>query len=175
MSIREQLLRQNSRANCDRVRAVVIGDQSRLIELMACFFSDEVIVAQRAAMVVGDVGRHEPDLLLPWLAELVDAIENPIHQAIRRNGVRFFSELDQPIPKPLEKRLVRMCLRFVADPTEKTAPAAFAMQFVADRAGEYPSDAKKLCKALKARTLEATPGFQNRARKILKRLGDRGV
>lgn len=109
MIVREQLLVANSRANADRVLAMVRGDPELLVQLMVCFLGDEVRVAQRAAQVVGDFGRRDPDLLLPWLSDIVDAIENPIHQAIRRNGVRFFSELAEPLPVDMEKRLIRTC------------------------------------------------------------------
>ena len=170
MRIRKQLLVEHSRANADKIETMVLADDQLLPELMACFFSDETVVAQRAAQVVGDIGRKESDRLLPWLAEIVDAIENPVHEAIRRNGVRYFSELDEPLSPELESRLMRLCLAFVGDSDTKTAVGAFAMQFVADRAEQYPADAEVLCNQLRARMPSATAGFKNRAKKILKKL-----
>ena len=171
MNVREQLLIANSRANADRVLAMVGDDPELLVQLMVCFLSDEVRVAQRAAQVVGDLGRRDPDLLLPWLGEIVDAIENPIHQAIRRNGVRFFSELAEPLPAAMEKRLIRMCGQFVADRNVDVAIGAFSMSFIADRANRYPAEAIQLCKDLRDRLPDASSGFANRANKVLKQLG----
>ena len=141
MIVREQLLVANSRANADRVLAMIGDDPELLVQLMVCFLSDEVRVAQRAAQVVGDFGRRNPDLLLPWLSEIVDAIENPIHPAIRRNGVRFFNEFAEPLPADMEKRLIRMCGQFVADRSVDIAIGAFSMSFIADRANHYPAEA----------------------------------
>ena len=171
MIVREQLLVANSRANADRVLAMVMDDPERLVQLMVCFLSDEVCVAQRAAQVVGDVGRRNPDLLTPWLSEIVDAIENPIHQAIRRNGVRLFNELAEPVPADLEKRLIRMCSQFVADRSVDVAIGVFSMSFIADRANRYPAEANQLCKDLRDRMSNASSGFANRANKVLKQLG----
>jgi hypothetical protein len=170
MKVREQLLQENSRANADRVLAMIDDDLELVVELMGCFLSDEVVVAQRASQVFGDLGRRAPDLLLPWLNKIVDAIEEPIHQAIRRNGVRFFSELDEPIPPKLEARLISMCGGFVADRNVDVAIGAFSMSFVADRCDQYPEAAKKLCDDLRDRMPDASSGFANRARKVIKQL-----
>ena len=170
MIVRKQLLVANSRVNADRVLAMVGDDPELLVQLMVCFLGDEVRVAQRAAQVVGDFGRRNPDPLLPWLSDIVDAIENPIHQAIRRNGVRFFSELAEPLPAKIEKRLIRMCGQFVADRNVDVAIGAFSMSFIADRADRYPAEANQLCKDLRDRMPDASSGFANRANKVLKQL-----
>jgi len=143
-----------------------------LPELMACFFSDEVAVAQRAAQVVGDIGRASPESLKPWWSELADASANPVHQAIRRNVTRYFSELKLKLPKKVESQLVDDCINFVADPNEGVAIAAFSMNFVADRAAKYPQHAQRLERVLVRLLPSRPPGFQNRGRKVLKQLAD---
>ena len=65
---------------------------------------------------------------------MVDASAAPVHQAIRRNTTRYFSELKLELPKKLESKLIDDCTNFVADPNEGVAIAAFSMNFVADRA-----------------------------------------
>jgi hypothetical protein len=170
MIVREQLLVANSRANADKVLAMVCGDQELIVQLMVCFLGEEVRVAQRAAQVVGDLGRRDASLLTPWLGDIVDAIESPIHQAIRRNGVRYFSEVIAPLPVELEGRLIRMCGRFVADRNIDVAIGAFSMSFIAKRADRYPAEAKQLCKDLNERMHDASSGFANRAKKVLKQL-----
>ena len=170
MSIRLQLLQMSSSDKANLIEEQVLRHRDLLPELMACFFSDEVTVAQRAAFVLGHFGRKEPELLLPWLAEIVDAIEHPVHQAIRRNGVRYFAELDAPIDAELEERMIKLCGKFVADANSPTAIGAFSMQFVADRAERYPAAARKLCADLRKRMPKASRGFQNRGAKVLAKL-----
>lgn len=170
MDIRAQLLKTHSRGNSDLVEAFAIENEEGLVSLMACFLSDEKVVAQRAAMVVGNLGRSEPRLLKPWWSELVKVIDKPIHGALRRNATRYFSELKIALPKSLDSRLVNHCTLLVEDPNQDVAIAAFAMQIVADRAGSYPTHALRLRNALESQLGEAKPGFRNRARKVLKQL-----
>ena len=170
MNIRTQLLAVHSRANADTVQQYVEDHPESLPELMACLCSDELKVAQRASMVVGNFGRSNPVALQPWWEDLAEATEDPIHAAIPRAVIRYFSELELELPKPLEARLVDRCMNAVIDPKEKTATSAFAMKFVADRAGDYPEHAKRLNAALIRLIPSGTPGFQNRGRKMLKML-----
>lgn len=178
MNIRNQLRRAHSRANADLVAGYVLESETnrdanadeRIVELMTCFLSEEVVVAQRAAQVVGLVGREAPRLLIPWFAELVDAAANPVHEAIRRNAIRYFSETKLPLPRKLEASLIELCNQFVADENVHTAIAAFSMQLVADRAADYPDAAQKLKQGLRQRLPNASAGFQNRAKKILSNL-----
>ena len=170
MSLRKQLLEAHSRANSDLVQAHVVAHPESLPELMACFFSDEVIVAQRASQVVGNLGRACPDWLEPYWSEMVVAAINPVHSAVRRCVTRYFSELKIEIPAELEEQLVDHCTNFVADPNEDVAIGAFSMTFVADRATRYPQHAKRLEEALIKLIPKRSTGFQNRGRKVLKQL-----
>ena len=170
MNIRQQLLNKNSRNNADFVQAHVVAHRESLVELMACFFSDEKVVAQRAAMVVGNLGRAEPACLKPWWSSMVDAAEDPVHQAVRRAVTRYFSELTLAVPEKLEARLVELLGTFVANPKENVAIAAFSMTFVADRAQRYPDAAQHLQRTLVRLIPAGSPGFQNRGRKILLQL-----
>lgn len=170
MNIRTQLLIAHSRNNADIVQRYVEDNPQSLPELMACFGSDEVKVAQRASMVIGNFGRSNPDALQPWWEDLVEAANDPIHNAITRAVIRYFSELDSTLPKKLESQLVDRCMQAVLDPKEKTAISAFAMKFITDRASKYPEHAKRLNAALIRLIPSGSPGFQNRGRKMMKLL-----
>ena len=70
MNIRQQLLKKHSRENADFVEAHVARTPGAVIELMACFLGDELRVAQRSSQVVGNLGRHHPEMLQPWWQDL---------------------------------------------------------------------------------------------------------
>ncbi|MCA9193863.1 MAG: hypothetical protein KDB03_18960 [Planctomycetales bacterium] len=171
MSIREVLQIGNSRAVADRVVTMALADEERLVELMVCMFGNDVRLAQRAAHAVGLIGREEPLVLTPWFNDLVNAIEDPIHQSLRRCGVRYFSELKSGIPKALEKRLIHLCMKLLADRKSEIAISAFAMQFVADRVAQYPSVREELILCLQTGLFGGSTGYCNRARKVLRQIG----
>lgn len=170
MNIRTQLLSVHSRNNADAIQKYVEDNPDTLPELMACLGSDEVQVAQRASMVVGNFGRSNPEALEPWWEDLLAATIDPIHNAITRAVIRYFSELDSKLPKDLESRLIDRCLQAVLAPNQQTAISAFAMTFITDRAAQYPEQAKRLNAALIRLIPGGSPGFQNRGRKMLKQL-----
>ncbi len=91
MIVREQLLVANSRANTDRVLAIVGVDPELLAQLMVCFLGDEVRVAQRAAQVAGGFGRRSPEFLLnsKWIAKC------------RLFATNFFAELNRILARRL--------------------------------------------------------------------------
>lgn len=170
MNIRKQLLVRHSRENADIVIAHVVNTPGAIIELMACFFSDEVKVAQRASQVVGDIGRQQPDSLEPWWDEMVCAAEDPIHDAIRRSVARYFSELELKLPPKTEQSLVQLFTDWACDRTTPIAIQVYAMQFVADRADDFPAEAKRITAQIRAGLNTASPGLRSRGTRILEQL-----
>ena len=170
MNIRQQLLKRNSRANADIVIAHVASTPKAIVELMACFLSDEVTVAQRAAQVVGDIGRKNPEMLEPWWSEMVEAAKKPVHDAIQRNVCRYFSELDLTLPTKLETSLITLLTDWTCEPTTPVAIQVYAMQFVADRAERFPNEAERVKAAILSQFDTATAGFRSRGKRVLKQL-----
>ncbi len=173
MNIRQQLLRKHSRENADFVEAHVVRTPGAIVELMVCFLGEETKVAQRSAQVVGNLGRHHPEMLEPWWEEMIDAGEDPIHIAIRRNVARYFCELELPIPEKLEKRIVESFTCWATAPDVPVAVAVFAMQFVADRHGRFAEHAKAVQREIESRMETATPGFCNRGQKIIAQMSSK--
>lgn len=171
MNIRQQLLRKHSRENADFVENYVVDHPNAVVELMVCFLGDETKVVQRSAQVVGNLGRHHPEMLQPWWEELLQAGKEPVHIAIRRNVARYFCELELPLPKKLEKDLAESFTAWATDPKVPVAVAVFAMQFVADRHQSYPKLAKQIQHEIESRMDTGSAGFCNRGRKILKQIG----
>lgn len=173
MDIRSQLLRKHSRENADFVQQHVERNPQALVELMVCFLSDEVVVAQRSSQVVGNFGRDNPEALAPWWGEMIDACDDPVHIAIVRNVTRYFCELEADLDPDLEARTMEVFAKYSWDAKETVAVRVFAMQFIADRVDRYPKYAKKLQQVLKRDMPGGSTGFQNRGEKILKQLNAR--
>lgn len=170
MDIRHQLLKAHSRQNADIVESYVVETPGAIIRLMTCFFCDEVNVAQRAAQVVGNLGRNHPVMLEPWWEEMVTAAEEPVHDAIRRNVARYFSELELELPETLESRMVDSFTTWICEDKTPVAVAAFAMQFVADRCLRYPEHAQQVRQMIERKMDSASAGFQSRGKKILRQI-----
>ncbi len=170
MNIRQQLLKRYSRENADIVIAHVSSTPGAIVELMVCFLGEEVMVAQRASQVVGDLGRRQPEILEPWWDEMLQAAKTPVHNAIRRNVARYFSELELTLPTKLETSLIKLFTDWTCEPTTPVAIQVYAMQFIADRADRFPDEAGNVKAVILSRFDTASAGFRSRGKRVLKQL-----
>ena len=135
--------------------------------------TDDVPLVQRAAMAVGNFGRRCPAGLYPYLPALLEAATRPLHPAVQRNVIRYFSELPcEAIPEDLRGRLADLVLYLTDDVTAPTAVRVFAMQTAANLVTLYPELASELATILRTHLPEATAGYRSRAAKILAVLPD---
>ena len=170
MDIAAQLLTAHSRGNANLVLNYVLADAARVPELMQAFLEGEYRVVQRAAMVVGDLGRVKPLWLEPWHGRMITAADHPeAHDAVRRNVMRYFSELSiEQIGPDDEGRLVDLAFRLLADQQAAVAIRVFAMQIIYNYVARYPVLADELAGIIELTLAEGTtPGFRSRGRKIL--------
>lgn len=173
MNYAEQLLVEHSRANANRVLEHVLADEERIAALMEVFLGEEYRTVQRSAMVVGDLGRAKPGWLKPWHGRMIAAANEPKHAAVRRNVMRYFSELDLAyIGEEDEGYLVDLAFRLTADPEVAVAIRVFSMQIVANYVEKYPELRDELSGIIELTIAEGTtPGFRSRGGKILRKLG----
>jgi hypothetical protein len=173
MDYAEQLMVEHSKANADRILEHVLVAESRVEALMEVFLGEEYRAAQRAAMVVGNLGRAQPGWLKPWHRRMIEAANQPIHDAVRRNVMRYFSELDIAlIEEENEGYLVDLAFRLTADPEAAVAIRVFSMQVVANYVEKYPEFREELAGIIELTIAEGTtPGFRSRGKKILRQMG----
>lgn len=173
MNIPKQLLTAHSRANADLVLQYVLAEEVRVPELMGAFLSTEYRVVQRAAMVVGHLGRERPDWLQPYHACMIATAEAYPHPSVPRNVLRYFSEL--PLADVAEEDqgpLLDLAFRLTESQTEPVAIRVFAMTVVANFCKIHPELKDELRGIIELTIAEGTtPGFRSRGGRILRELG----
>lgn len=139
---------------------------------MDIFLGEEYRPAQRGAQVVGDLGRAQPLWLQPYHGRMIAAADNPLHDAVKRNVMRYFSEL--PLSDLSEEdagNLLDVAFRLFESPHEAIAIRVFSMQIVANFTEQYPELEDELRGVIELTIAEGTtPGFRNRGTKILRQL-----
>ncbi len=172
MNYSEQLLVAHSRENADLILADVLRDEANVAELMAAFLGEEYRVSQRAAMVVGDLGRQRPDWLRPWHAAMIEAAEAGRHDAVRRNVMRYFSELPlAAVAAANQGPLLDLAFRLTESPLIAVAIRVFSMTVAANFCKLYPELKEELSGIIELTIAEGTtPGFRSRGQKILRQL-----
>ena len=94
MDLRQQLSLAHSRANADLILTWLYADEARtrvLIDLVNSKDERDAKPVQRAAMVLGDLGRAKPDWLRPYQRSLLRLANEATHPALPRAISRYFS------------------------------------------------------------------------------------
>ncbi|MBI3882880.1 MAG: hypothetical protein HY305_01310 [Sphingobacteriales bacterium] len=143
MNLREEILFEHSKAQCNKILAWVGDSQQRFDELFNLFLKDEYLVTQRAA----------------W------PLSYDIHNAIKRNTVRLLQSIF--IPKKFQGEVMNICFNYVADPKEAVAVKAFSLTILGNLAKEYPEIVPEIKLLIEEQLPRQTAAFKSRAKKLL--------
>lgn len=169
MNLKEKILSTHSKSNSNEIVEWVGNSQKRMKLLLHIFFGTDTRASQRAAMAVGDIARLRPSLIKPHLHQLVRNLTNPQHDAIIRNTVRIFQEVEE-IPEELQGELYERCFEYLTSKKYPTAVKAFSVTVLRRIAHIFPELREELIYAIEEQIPQGTVGFKNRAKKELKLL-----
>src|SRR5690606_31993260 len=126
MNIFRQLEISHSKENSLKILTYISHDQEKFAELMNCFFmkTQDYRVPQRAAHVVSLSFDKQPELIRPYLDQLIEYLFVPhLKGSLKRNILRIlqFSE----IPEQQRGKLYDCVYAFLVNPKEEIAVRAF--------------------------------------------------
>lgn len=142
---------------------IIIQDESRIDELMQCFFSDELRTCQHAAWPVGIIAEKHPTILLPYLPQMVANLDQPKHDAVVRNTLRTFQFME--IPEELQSEVYDRCLEYLSNPKYPIAFTAFSITVCTDIAMQYPELRAEVIAAIDYRMPHGSSGIRARGAK----------
>lgn len=167
MNVREELLKEHSKAQCNKIVKWVGDDQKRFDELFHLFLNDIYRVNQRAAWPVSYCIINHPKFIAKNWSKLVKNLAKPnLHDAIKRNSVRLLQHMD--IPQKYQGEIMDICFRFVESPTEAVAIKAFSLTILGNLAKQYPDIIPELKVLIESQVDNQTVAFKTRAKKLLK-------
>ena len=166
MLLKDLLLAEHSRKQCDRIAAFIGDDKRRFAELMDLFFSGEYRVTQRAAWPVSYCVRKYPELIRPYFKPLLDNLaKKNLHDAVIRNSVRLLQEVT--IPKRFQGQLMSICFEFIQSNETAIAIKAFSLTILQNMTRLYPEIIPELKLIIDERWEIESAAFRSRAKKIL--------
>lgn len=168
MDIKEELELEHSNTQATKIATYIENNPNKLKELLNCFFSSDYRMCQRASWPLGKFGKKHPELLRPYLKEILDKIDNPVHDAAIRNTVRILQ--DQNIPDNLIGRIYEKCFDYLTSSKYPVAVRVFSMTVLSNIAHNFPELIPELILAIEDQLPIATAGYQSRAKKEIKRL-----
>jgi hypothetical protein len=168
MNIREALKEEHSRRQTMKIVKYIGKDAKKFKELMNLFFNDEYRIVQRSAWAVNCCASAHPELIRPYIGKMIDYLQKPVHDAVRRNTVRILQFID--IPKNLTGKAATVCFDLLQSKNEPVAVKVFSMTVLGNLCKTEPGLRNELRLIIEAQLPYSTAGFLSRAKKILKEL-----
>jgi hypothetical protein len=168
MNIKEMLLAEQSKKQCDKIVKYIGDDQKRFAELMELFFTGEYRVTQRAAWPMSNCVQKYPALIKPYFNRLINNLNKKgLHDAIPRNTVRLLQVVD--IPKRYHGKVMSICFDYIQSNETAIAIKAFSLTILENLSKQYPEIFPELKLVIEERWEHETAAFRSRAKKILAR------
>jgi len=167
MNLRETILAEHSKANCNRIVDWVGQSQKRFDELFSLFLNSEYRITQRAAWPISYCVIDHPSFIEKHFSKLVKNLHKPgIHDSIKRNTVRLLQHVE--IPRKFHGELMDICFRYISSPDEPVAIKAFSLTILQNLSKLYPEIKNEVKLIIEERWEQETAAFKSRARKFLK-------
>lgn len=172
MNLLNEILKEHSKTQTDKIVQWVGSDAEKFNELLALFLGDEYRISQRAGWSLGDIACKHPELIYPHLKIFVNNLSKQhIHNAVKRNTVRVLQFLT--IPDEMVEDTLNQCFTLFANKKEDIAIRVFAMTVLANICQKLPEIKEELKIMIEDELPYASPGFVSRGRKMLGKLKTR--
>ena len=167
MLLRNQILLEHTKANCQKIIDWTGSDISRFNQLFELFLNDEYRVTKRAAWPLSYCAIAHPEFMQNNFDKLLSNLHKPsLHDSIKRNTLRLLQHMN--IPEKYEGEIMDACCKYVESSTEAVAIKAFALTVLGNLAKKYPEIIPEIKIIIEDQLPHQTAGFKSRANKLLK-------
>ncbi len=168
MNYKEQLLKEHSRINTDRIAKAIGSSSKEFKKIIDIIYNEQAPLPQRAAWVLAVVNFNQPQLLTRYITLFIDTVKQFNVDAIKRNIMVVLAT--KVIPNELQAKLINVCFEFMQSAEETVVVKVHAMQIIANLAKEHPELIGELMLVTEDQLPKNTAAFSARARQVLKEL-----
>jgi hypothetical protein len=168
MVLLEDLRRDFSKLHTMKLANEIGEDQERFDELISIMLGSDQLISPRAAWVASHCSDMHPWLVQKHLKSMIQNIQNPVHNAVKRNTLRMIRHME--IPENMMGLTADVCFKFLDSAKEPIAVKVFAMDVLFGIIKKFPEMKEELKITIKDQLPFGSAGFRNRGMKILKML-----
>ena len=166
-NLREEILKEHSKAQCTSIVNWVGASQQRFDELFHLFLTDENRMVQRAAWPVSYCAIAHPNFITKHWSSLIKNLQKPnLHDAVKRNSIRLLQDIK--IPKKYQGQIMGLCFKYVESPTEAVAVKAYSLTVLINLAKQYPEIIPEIKLIIENQAPCLTAALKVRVKKFLK-------
>jgi hypothetical protein len=167
MNLKEEILREHSKAQCFAVVSWVGSDEDRFLELFHLFLNGEDIIRQRASWPLSYCVEAHPFLVKKHLDKLIQNLQQEkLHDAVKRNSLRLLQFVD--IPEKYQGAVMNICFDYLASPDEAIAVKALSLLILGEMAKTYPDIMPELKLLIEDQQEHSSAAFKSCATRVLK-------
>jgi hypothetical protein len=163
MNLSEEILKEHSKKQCDKIVNWVGNDKKKFTRLFNLFLTGEYRVTQRAAWPLSDCAIAHPGFMKNNFGKLINNLKrSDLHDSVKRNSVRLLQAIN--IPGRYDGDILDICFRYLASPDEAVAVKAFSLTILERLSKKYPEIKSEIKLLIEEQWLHQSPAFKNRAR-----------
>jgi hypothetical protein len=162
------LMVESSRRNTDLVADLVLKKPELFDEIVRIFLDNKGPVGWKAAWVADVVSEKRPDLLEPYIEEIVSQLGSFLNDGVKRESLRMLAR--SPLPKEQLGLYITLCFTWLTSAQESVAVKMFSMEILYRISQQEPEMKKELADSIEWRMQEEPPGFRAHGKKLLKQL-----
>lgn len=166
----EDLLFDSSINTANRAVEIVGKDPERFKTVLDFGLQDKPQFAMRAMRVVNMVADNKPELMEPFLTEVVGRVHEYKTIGLKRGLAKILSEQNYSYDEDTAGRLVHTCFEWLNDPAEAIALKIYSMTILYKISNTYPEIKHELISSIENEIPKNSAAIKGRGRRILKRL-----
>ena len=168
MTLKEELFKGYSKPHTVYLANKIAPNQETFDELVELMLSPDMKISQRAAWIFSHCVEQRPWLIKKHLKLIINHLENPAHDAVKRNTLRVLQFIE--IEEDEMGILADLCFKFLYSAKESIAIKAHSMTILYNIAKKYPELKNELKMAIQEQLPFGSAGIKNRGNKILRAL-----
>ncbi len=151
----------------DKIADSII-QQPNLVNDLWELIAREDEMAWRAAWTMEKINDKRPEMIHPFLNELIIRVEKTNKNGLKRHFLKMISL--QPLPEDLTGSFVDFCFKILLSSEEPIAVRAHAMQVLYNVCQMIPDLKNELIQSIESIQTDASAGIISKSKKLLKQL-----
>ena len=136
MDLKQILNTNTSTENAKKIELWIGTDPDRMHQLMDLFFNGSFRENQLAAHPLMYISDNNPGLFKPFIELMVENLTDDKHDAVIRNTLRVFQNID--LPENVEGEVFDKCMNYLSNPRYPVGIRVFAMTVLTNICIKYP-------------------------------------
>lgn len=162
-------LADSSRKLADLTANMVYENPSLLKPLLEIAWYEAEPLSQRASRVVSICSGNYPEMIIPYVSEVIQKLSIQKSEGSRRNFLKIFADGNFKIKSKEKGLLMNSCFGFLTG-NYSVAVKVYSMEILYKLSVDLPEIQRELYEVLNNQKEESSAGYKSRAQKILKRI-----